>query len=187
MTPSQIINQAQDKFNQAVEHFQDELKKLRTGRAHPSMLDGIVVECYGSQMPLVQVGSITVPEPQLLQISPFDPANLQPIATAIRDNHTLGLNPVDDGRVVRIQIPPLTEERRQSFAKILGTKVENTMVSMRNARHESLKQAEESKKDKQITEDDLNSVKKQLDNLVSKHKAQIDQLAQQKEQEILNI
>ena len=187
MTPSQIIDQAKAKLQQAKEHFQDEMKKLRTGRAHPGMLDGIMVEAYGAQMPLIQVGSITVPEAQLLQITPFDPNNLQAISTAIRDNQSLGLNPMDDGRVVRIQIPPLTEERRKEFVKILGSKVEDCMVSMRNARHEALKDAEEAKKNKDVTEDDLNSIKKQLDELMAKEKTEVDNLAKSKEQEIITV
>jgi ribosome recycling factor len=187
MTPNPIIDQAKAKFQQAVSHFQDELKKLRTGRAHPGMLDGLTVEAYGAQMPLIQLGSITVPEPQQLQITPFDPGNLQAISAAIRDDQSLGFNPMDDGRVVRIQIPPLNEERRKEFVKILGSKVEDCMVSMRNARHEALKEADEAKKTRVITEDDLTSVKKQLDELIAKEKAQIDSHAKAKEQEILTI
>ena len=187
MTPNQIIDQAKAKFAQSVGHFQDELKKIRTGRAHPGMLDGLMVEAYGTQMPLVQAGSITVPEPQQLQITPFDPSNLQAISTAIRDNPSLGLNPMDDGRVVRIQIPPLTEERRKEFAKILGTKAEDCMITMRNARHESIKEAEEAKKSRIITEDDLGNIKKQLDELIAKDKANVDALVKAKEQEILTV
>lgn len=187
MSPNQIIDQAKSKFQQAVSHFQDELKKIRTGRAHPGMLDGLMVEAYGSQMPLVQVGSITVPEAQTLQITPFDPGNLQAISSAIRDNPSLGLNPMDDGRVVRIQIPPLNEERRREYVKVLNGKVEDTMVSMRNARHEALKEAEEAKKDRQITEDDMVSVKKQLDELMTRQKSEVDSLAKAKEQEILTV
>lgn len=187
MGPNQIIDQAKSKFQQTVTHFQDELKKIRTGRAHSGMLDGVMVEAYGSPMPLIQVGNVSAPEAQLLQITPFDPGNLQAIATAIRDNQSLGLNPMDDGKVVRIQIPPLNEERRREYVKVLNSKVEDAMISMRNARHEALKEAEEAKKDKQLTEDDLVSVKKQLDDLMSKEKAEIDSLAKAKESEILTV
>ncbi len=187
MTPSQITDQAKAKFDQAVNHFKDELGKLRTGRAHPGMLDGVMVEAYGTPMPLIQVGSITVPEAQLLQITPFDPGNLQAIASSIRDNQALGLNPVDDGRVIRIQIPPLNEERRKDFVKVLGTKVEECMISMRNARHEAIKEAEQAKQAKTITEDDLTSTKKQLDDQMTKQKSEIDKLAKAKEQEILTV
>lgn len=187
MSPSEITNQATAKFQQAVSHFQEELKKIRTGRAHPGMLDGIMVEAYGSQMPLLQVGSVTVPEPQLLQVTPFDPGNLAAISSAIRDNPSLGLNPADDGRVVRIPIPPLTEERRKEYVKVLNTKAEDSQISMRNARHEAIRSAEDAKKAKNLTEDDLVSIKKQLDDEMAKQKAEIDRLTKAKEQEILNI
>ncbi len=187
MGPSQVIDKSKSKFVSAVAHFKEEMNKLRTGRAHPSMLEGIMVEAYGSQMPLIQAGSITVPEPQLLQITPFDPSNIQNIANAIRDNKTLGLNPMDDGHVVRIQIPPLTEERRRDFVKVLGTKVEECMITMRNSRHEALKDAEQSKKNRTITEDDLTSIKRELDELIALHKSEIDSLAKAKEQEIMTV
>lgn len=187
MSPSQIIDQAKSKFQQAVSHFQDELKKIRTGRAHPGMLDGVMVEAYGTQMPLIQVGTISVPEPQLLQISPFDPNNLQAISSAIRDNQTLGLNPADDGRVVRIPIPPLNEERRREYVKVLGAKLEDCMISMRNARHDGLKTAEEAKKSKSLTEDDFNSVKKQLDELMTTQKNEVESLSKAKEAEIMTV
>jgi ribosome recycling factor len=187
MNPSQVIDQAKSKFQQAGSHFQEDLKKIRTGRAHPGMLDGVTVEAYGTATPLIQVASITVPEAQQLQISPFDPSNLQAISAAIRDNQSLGLNPMDDGKVVRIQIPPLNEERRREYVKVLNGKVEETMISLRNARHEALKEAEESKKDRQMTEDDLSSIKKQLDELLAKEKAEIDALAKSKESEILTV
>src|SRR4051794_2209156 len=113
MNPSQVINEVKAKLDQTTEHFKQELAKLRTGRAHPGMLDGLMVEGYGQQMPLKSVAGITVPEPQLIQITPFDPANLQAIATAIREDPSSDLTPTDDGRVVRITIPPLTTESRQ--------------------------------------------------------------------------
>lgn len=187
MSPNQIIDQAKTKFQQATTHLQEELKKIRTGRAHPGMLDGVMVEAYGTQMPLVQVGNVTAPEAQLLQITPFDPGNLQAVSSAIRDNQALGLNPMDDGKVVRIQIPPLNEERRREYVKVLNGKIEDTMIALRNARHEALHEAEEAKKNKEITEDDLASVKKQLDELVAKQKTEIDSQAKAKEQEILTV
>lgn len=187
MDQNQIINSAKTKCEQALQHFKEELAKIRTGRAHPGMLDGVMVEAYGSQMPLLQVGSVTVPEPQLLQITPFDPGNLAAISAAIRDNPSLGLNPADDGRVVRIPIPPLTEERRKEYVKVLGNKAEDAMISMRNARHEALKAAEEAKKSKELTEDDLNSIKKQLDELLANQKTEVDRLSKAKEQEILTV
>ncbi|HSX27417.1 MAG TPA: ribosome recycling factor [Patescibacteria group bacterium] len=187
MSPNQILEQAKSGYDKAATHLQEELKKVRTGRAHPSMLDSVVVEAYGAQMPLIQTSTITVPEPQLLQITPFDPNNLQAISAGIRDNQTLGLNPMDDGRVVRVQIPPLNEERRRELAKTLSSKVEDCMVSMRNARHEALKMAEEAKKRGEITEDDFTSVKKQLDEQMARQKAEVDQMTKAKEAEIMTV
>ncbi len=187
MTPNQIATQAKLKFQSATMHLREELKKVRTERAHPSMLDGIMVEAYGTQMPLIQVGTVTAPEGQLLQITPFDPGNLQAIAAAIRDNQSLGLNPSDDGRVVRIPIPPLTEERRREYVKLVSTKVEDAMISMRNARHDALKDAENAKKDKTITEDDFASVKKQLDEELGRAKIDIDAAAKTKENDIMTV
>lgn len=187
MNPDQIIDQAKTKFKQAVEHFQEELKKVRTGRAHPSMLDGVMVDAYGVQMPLIQVGTVTAPEGQLLQITPFDPGNLQAISVAIRDNPSLGFNPSDDGRVVRIQIPPLTEDRRREYVKLLNGKVEECMISMRNARHEALKEAETAKKAGTITEDDFVSIKKRLDEEIARSKSEVDSAAKAKESEIMTV
>src|SRR5665213_2620443 len=102
MNPNQIIDETKKKLQMAVEHFADELKKVRTGRANAGMLDGVMVEAYGTPMPLNQVATVTAPEAQLIQITPFDPNNLQAISSAIRDNRSLGLNPSDDGRVVRV-------------------------------------------------------------------------------------
>jgi ribosome recycling factor len=187
MDSNQIVPKAQQKFKQAVSHTQDELKKLRTGRAHPSMLDGIVVEVYGTQMPLIQVGSVTVPEPQQLQITPFDPNNLQAIAQAIRDNSSLGLNPMDDGRVVRVPIPPLTEERRREYVKLLGSKVEDGMVALRNIRHDARSHIDQAKKDKDISEDEAKRLEKQIDEAMNQAKSDIDQAAKTKESEIMTV
>ena len=113
----------QKRMTTALEHLEEELKKVRTGRAHPDMLSGVVVEVYGTTMPLNQVATISAPEPQQLLVTPFDLANLQAVVTAIRKNEALGLNPSDDGRNVRVAIPPLTEERRREIVKSLGTTV----------------------------------------------------------------
>ena len=181
------ISQYEDKMKQAVVHFNEELKKVRTGRASASMLDGVVVTAYGTQMPLNQVANVIAPEAQLLQITPFDPSNIQAIASAIRDNPTLGLNPMDDGRVVRVPIPALTEERRRELAKTLGNKVEDTMVSVRNIRHDAMDAIDKAKKDKLIGEDDAKRLEKQVDDSVAKVKADVDAAAKAKEAEIMTL
>ena len=187
MDTNQVLNDVKGKFDKAVEHFVDELKKVRTGRATPAMLDGISVEAYGSPMPLIQVATITAPEPQLLQVSPFDPNNLQAIVAAIRDNQSLGLNPVDDGRIIRVPVPPLTTERRAEMAKQLGGKVEDCMIRLRNARHEGLKAADQAKKDKQMGDDDYSRLEKQIDEAMQATKAKVEELHKAKEAEIMTI
>jgi ribosome recycling factor len=187
MNPNQIVDGAKSKFQSALTHFREELKKVRTGRAHPSMLDGLMVEAYGTQMPLIQVGSVSTPESQLLQITPFDPNNIQAISTAIRNNASLGMNPMDDGRVVRVPIPPLTEERRREYVKVVGSKLEDTMVSLRNIRHDALRDIDQAKKDKTIGEDEATRLQKQVDEAMTKTKSEAETAAKSKEQEILTV
>jgi ribosome recycling factor len=187
MNPGQIIDDVKTKIDASEEHLRADLKKIRTGRAHPSMLDGVMVDAYGSQMPLNQLATIIAPEAQLLQITPFDPGNLQSIAASIRNNQSLGLNPTDDGRVVRVPIPPLTEERRRELAKQIGEKVEDCMISMRNARHDALKSAETAKKNKSMSEDDVKRVEKQIDELMNQRRQAVDQLAKAKEAELMTV
>jgi ribosome recycling factor len=187
MSPDQLVNQAKTKFTNAVEHFGEELKKVRTGRAHAGMLDGVMVEAYGTPMPLNQVATISAPESQLLQITPFDPANLQAISTAIRNNASLGMNPMDDGRVVRVPIPPLNEERRREYVKVVSGKVEDSMVQLRNVRHDTLKEIDQAKKDKDISEDDAKRLEKQVDDAMNDAKSQVDAAQKAKEQEIMTV
>ncbi len=181
------LSLSEEKFKSILQHFNEELKKVRTGRANSGMLDDVVVEVYGTRMPLNQVANIIAPEAQLLQITPFDPNNLQAISAAIRNNPTLGLNPADDGRVVRIPIPPLTEERRREIAKTLSEKIEETLIKMRTVRHDALKQAEQTKKDKEMSEDDYTRFEKQIDDAMNRYKSQVESLAATKEKEILSI
>lgn len=187
MNPNQLVDDAKKKFDAAMQHFQEDLKKLRTGRAHPSMLDSVTVEAYGSQMPLIQVGTVTAPEGQLLQITPFDPGNLQAIASAIRDNQSLGLNPMDDGRVVRIPIPQLTEDRRRDITKQVGSKHEDCMIALRNIRHESLDAVEKAKKDKEIGEDEAKRLTTSIEEAMNKAKSEAEVQAKVKEQEIMTV
>lgn len=187
MNPNQIIEQTKSKFKQAAAHYEDELKKIRTGRAHPGMLDGVTVEAYGTQMPLIQIGSISVPEPQLLQITPFDPNNIQSISAAIRDDQSLGMNPSDDGRVVRIPIPPLNEERRREYVKLLHGKMEECMITLRNIRHEHMELIDRQKKDKQIGEDETKRLQNQLDNSLNETRTEIENQTKEKEKEMMTV
>lgn len=184
MDTAQLTQEVKTKLAAATEHFRGELAKIRTGRAHPGMLDGITVEVYGQQMPLKAAAGISAPEAQLLQVTPFDPNNLKAISDAIRDNQSLGLNPADDGRVVRIQIPPLTEETRQQMVKIVHQKLEDAMIAARNARHEALRKADENK---DLGKDDRFRLEKQIDDMLAAQKSEAEGLAKNKEQEILTV
>jgi ribosome recycling factor len=145
------------------------------------------VTAYGAPMPLNQVANVTAPEAQLLQITPFDPNNLQAIASAIRDNPTLGLNPSDDGRVVRVPIPALTEERRREYVKVLGGKVEDCQIALRGIRRDAIDTIDQAKKDKAIGEDDAKRLEKQVDEALNKVKADVDAAAKAKETEIMTV
>ncbi|HEX8390571.1 MAG TPA: ribosome recycling factor [Candidatus Saccharimonadales bacterium] len=175
------------KMDQAIGHFEDELKKVRTGRAHPDMLDGIMVEAYGSRMPLNQVANVTVPEPQQLQVSPFDPSHVAAISTAIRDAHSLGFNPTDDGRIVRVPVPQLTEERRRDMVKQLGDKVEQCRIALRQVRQDAFKDAKRRKEAKELSENDVTRLEKDVDHQMSDYQAKIDAAYKAKEQEIMTV
>ncbi|HUD06993.1 MAG TPA: ribosome recycling factor [Candidatus Saccharimonadales bacterium] len=185
--PDELVNQIKPKLEASLSHFREDLSKLRTGRAHSSMLDKVMVSAYGTSMPLKQLANVSAPEPQLLQIRPFDATNIQAISSAIRDDQNLGLNPVDDGMVVRINIPPLTSERRSEIVKQLSGLVEECLISMRGYRHDCLKEAESYKKDKKITQDDYTSVQKLVDELMNNYKNQVEGLAKTKEAELMKI
>lgn len=187
MNPQQIVTDAQTKFAGAAEQFQTNLKSLRTGRASASMLDGIMVEAYGSPTPINQVATVTAPEAQLIQISPFDAGNLQAIVSAIRDNQSLGLNPSDDGRIVRVPVPALTEERRRDLAKQVGQKQEDCMVRLRAVRHEALDGINKLKKDKAVGEDDAKRLEKQVDDAMNKVKSEVEAGAKAKEADIMKV
>ncbi|MFZ1258529.1 MAG: ribosome recycling factor [Candidatus Saccharimonas sp.] len=177
----------ESKMKSALEHFEDTLKKIRTGRAHPGMLDGIKVEAYGVDMPLNQVANITAPEAQLLQITPFDPSTIQKIAAAIRNDQSLGFNPSDDGRVVRVPVPALTEDRRKALVKQAGEKVEEARIALRNIRQDGLKEAKAKKEQKELSEDDLTFVEKAFNELMTTYQTKIEETFKAKEKEILTI
>ena len=187
MNPQQAVEEAKRKFTGAIQHYHEQLKTVRTGRANAAMLDGVMVQAYGQPMPLNQVANVIAPEAQLLQITPFDPANLQAISTAIRDNPNLGLNPSDDGRVVRLQIPPLTEERRREMVKQLSGKQEDAMIAVRTIRHEVLDALEQAKKDKEIGEDDAKRFGDQVEDAVQRTRGEIEAASKAKEAEIMKI
>ncbi len=170
-------------MEKVVERFRDEMKKVRTGRAHPDMLAGIKVEAYGQFMPLNQTANVTVADATMLLITPFDPANIAAISTAIRADSTLGLNPADDGRVIRVPIPPLTEERRREIVKTASEKVEDAKVGIRNIREDARKDIKEAK----LPEDATKRAEKEIDDLTKEYTDKIEAEFKAKEAEIMKI
>lgn len=177
----------ENKFDAVIVHFVEELKKVRTGRAHPSQLEGIKVEVYGTMLPLNQVANVTAPEAQLLQITPFDPSKINEISSAIRADQSLGLNPSDDGRVIRVPVPPLTEERRKQLVKQTSEKVEEAKISLRSVRQDAIKDVKHKKDDKQLSDDDARRIEKTIDTSVANFNDKIDEAFMVKEKEILTI
>lgn len=172
------------KMEGAVERFKDEMKKVRTGRAHPDMLSGVRVEAYGQFMPLNQAANITAADATLLVVTPFDPANIQAIASAIRADQSLGLNPADDGRVIRVPIPALTEERRKEIVKNASEKVENAKVAIRNAREDARKAI---KVAEDLGEDVKKRAEKEIDEMTKEFTDKIDAEFKAKSEEIMKL
>jgi ribosome recycling factor len=174
-------------MSDALDHFKSDLNKVRTGRAHPSMLDSIRVEVYGMFIPLNQAANVTAPEANLVLITPFDPGSIVAISAAIRNDQSLGLNPSDDGRVVRVPIPPLTEERRRQIAKQTSEKVEEAKIALRNIRQDALKEVKKQKDAKEISEDIQRRLEKDVDDLIKDFQSKIDTAFKEKEAEIMKV
>ena len=172
------------KMEGAIERFKDAMRKIRTGRAHPDMLSGIKVEVYGQLMPLNQVSNITAPDATLLVVTPFDPSNIQAIAAAIRADQSLGLNPADDGRVIRVPIPALTEERRKEIVKTASTKVEEAKVAIRNIREDARKAV---KIAEELGEDAKKRAEKEIDELTKEFNEKVDSEFKSKSEEIMKL
>ena len=167
----------------AVNRFNDEMKKVRTGRAHPDMLANIKVEVYGQYSPLNQVANVVATDATLLQITPFDPSTIQAIAGAIRSDATLSLNPSDDGRVVRVPVPPLSEERRKEIVKNASSKVEDAKVAISNIREDARKEL----KNAELPEDIKKRAEKSVDELTKTFTDKIDESFKVQSAECISI
>ncbi len=172
------------KMESVVERFNSEMKKVRTGRAHPDMLAGIKVEAYGQFMPLNQVANVTASDATLLVVTPFDPTNIKSISEAIRGDQSLGLNPADDGRVIRVPIPTLTEERRKEIVKNASAKVEEAKVAIRNIREDARKAV---KIASEMSEDIKKRAEKEIDELTKEFSDKIDAEFKNKSDEIMKL
>jgi ribosome recycling factor len=181
-----VINEKKENFEEAIEHFKGEIEKFRTGRATPALVDYLPVDYYGNKSPLKQVASINVPEPRSLMIQPWDRSALGPIESAIRESD-LGLNPVNDGVVIRISLPALTEERRKDLVKALNHKAEEARIAIRNIREEVLREVQNLEKEGAIGEDDKFRAKDAVQEVVEEYNKRVEELRKKKEEDILTV
>jgi ribosome recycling factor len=184
MPVKNIIDESNNKMNKAVDHLHDELKGLRTGRASTGLVENIKVECYGSLMPLKQLATLAAPQPDSIIIKPFDPSGLHDIEKAIK-NSDLSIAPITEGKMIRLNIPPLSEERRNQIVNQAKQAGEQSKVGIRNIRRDAIKELEKEEKEKTITEDDLKKGKEQADDITKKHTDKVDEIVKQKADEIL--
>ena len=174
-------------MDKGLEFFRQKLNSVRTGRAHPDMLDDVKVEEYGTILPLTQTANIVANEAMLITVTPFDSNNLQAITKAIRNDRSLGLNPSDNGKVILVPIPSLTEERRREIVKQTSEKVEEARVGIRNSRQDAIKDIKRLKEDKKISEDDAHRFEKEVQSAVDKVQDQIEQIFKDKEKELMTV
>ncbi|SHN16550.1 ribosome recycling factor [Gracilibacillus kekensis] len=182
----QLIKDAKAKMDQAVKAYSKSLATVRAGRANPAILDSVQVEYYGALTPLNQLTSISVPEARLLVITPFDKSSLSDIEKAIQ-KADLGLSPSNDGNIIRISIPPLTEERRKELVKVVGKYAEESKVQIRNIRRDANDQLKKDEKNGDITKDDLKGFQDDVQDETNAHIKKIDDLTKEKEQEIMEV
>ena len=181
-----IIKKIEERMNLSLGSYSKELSTVRTGRANPKMLDGVRVEVYGQKMPISQLATVSIPEPQMINVQVWDKANVGAIDQAIRTSD-LNLNPLVDGQLLRIAIPKLTEERRKELIKVLKTIAEKAKVAIRNIRRDSLEELKKEQKDKNLSEDDLKKNSNEVQKITDLKIAEIDKKLSEKEVEILKV
>lgn len=174
------------KMDKRIDGLVSEFKTIRAGRANASVLDKIAIDYYGTMTPIQQVGSISSPEPRMLVIQPWDASVLSEIEKAINKSE-LGLSPQNDGKVIRLNFPPLTEERRRELVKMVKKYAEEAKVQVRNARRDGIESYKKQKKDGEITEDDLKTIEKDIQDMTDKYIKEIDSITADKEKEITEI
>jgi ribosome recycling factor len=181
-----VKKDAQVRMAKCVQNFQSDLKKLRTGRAHPSLIEHLKVDYYGSEVPLQQVANIAVEDGRTLVVSPWEKATVQAIEKAIFKSD-LGLTPMTAGMVIRIPMPPLTEERRRDITKVVKADAENARVAIRNVRRDIMQDVKEALKEKLITQDDERRAETEIQKLTDKHIADVEAVLAAKEKEIMQV
>ena len=183
MSADDILLDCEERMEKALSNFKEQLRGLRTGRASPAMVDSLRVEYYGSPTPLKQLAQISTPEPQQILIRPFDASVLKEIEKAIRSSD-LGMSPNNDGKMIRLTVPPMSGEQRKKMEKHVNEMAEQAKVSCRNVRRDCNKDLEKAEKDKELTEDELTAAKEQVQSLLKDHEAKISELAEKKIKEI---
>lgn len=181
-----IFKEAEEKMSRAVDALRRDLVTIRTGRASPALVEKLPVECYGTSTPLNQLATISIPEPRLIAIRPWDPNILEDIEKAILKSD-LGLTPTNDGKIIRLSIPRLSEERRQELTRLVGQRVEEGKVTVRNHRHDALNKLRELEREGEISEDAFYRAKDDLQEITNKFTDKMDELGRKKEKEIMEF
>jgi len=182
----ETLFEAEEKMEKAVAVTREDLNTVRTGRANPSMFSRIVVDYYGSPTPLNQLASVSVPEARMAVVKPYDASQLKAMEKAIRDSD-LGVNPTNDGNVIRVLFPQLTEERRKEYIKVARSKAEDSRVSIRNVRRHAKDSLDRLAKDGEVGEDDVARAEKELEKVTHKYVAEVDDMLKHKESELLEV
>ena len=182
----ELIKEAQQRMQAALEVLEEDLTAIRTGRASPALIEKLPVEYYGATLPLIQMATISVPEARQLLIRPFDASTLKNIERAILASE-LGLTPNNDGKAIRLNLPPLTEERRRDLVRVVNSRLEECKVAVRNVRRDVIKDLKDFKKEKLISEDELEDAEEQLKDLTAEMIDSIDVIGERKEKEILEV
>lgn len=180
----EVLQTMKSKMEKAIQAYQKELNRLRTGRATPALLDGIRVDSYGTPTPIQHAASVTIPESRLIIIQPWDKTLIEPIEKAIQKAN-LGLSPTNDGKVIRIAIPPLTEERRKELVKIVRKMAEECKITVRNIRREGNESLKKLEREKKLSEDDLHRASEEVQKVTDAHIEQIDRILEAKQKEIM--
>ena len=183
----QILKTSAEKMDKALESAKDDFATVRTGRANPQLFQKIMVDYYGTMTPLAQLASLQNPEARTIVITPYDKSALGAIEKALRDVPNLGANPTNDGNLIRVSLPELTEERRKEFVKLVKTKADDHRVSVRNIRRKGMDDLEALKKDGQAGDDDIARAEKELDTITKAHVDAIDDALKRKEAELLEV
>ena len=181
-----VMREAESKMSKSVEHLSQELISIRTGRANPALIERVMVPYYGTPTPLNQLAQISAPEPRLLVVQVYDKSQIGAVEKALRSGEQ-GLNPASDGQVIRVHIPPLTEERRREFVKLVRQKAEEARVAIRNVRRDELHRVDQMQKNGEIAEDDSKRAHARLQKITEGQTEKVDVLAARKEAEVMEV